>query len=116
MKKLGRVGGVVMAEPQINFAGNLKALEALKTELAVSLAEIYQGLYQGDGEKFLQAAAKMNLACYLLGKRLGLNYGHLDQEAYQTVQAMLEKESEAFPDWGSARDLTTLKNYLELKR
>ena len=41
-----------MAEPQINFAGNLKALEALKTELAVSLAEIYQGFTKVTAKSF----------------------------------------------------------------
>lgn len=99
----------------VDFARNIQALEALKTELAGSLAEIYQALFKNDSARFLHASADMTITCFLLCKRLGLNYGQLDNQVYDNLQEMLGKSLEK-EKLGYARDLEALKDYLELKR
>ncbi len=99
----------------VDFAGNIQALEALKTELAGSLAEIYQALLKSDSAGFLHASADMTITCFLLCKRLGLNYGQLDNQVYDNLQEMLGKSPEREKP-GYSRDMVTLKDYLELKR
>lgn len=99
----------------VDFARNVQALEALKTEMASSLAEIYQTILKSDSAGFLHASADMTITCFLLCKRLGLNYGQLDNQVYDNLQAMLGKSPEK-EKLGCSRDLVTLKDYLELKR
>ncbi len=100
-------------EPQLDFARNIKAMESLKTELAGSFADLYKALFNSDNEGFLDASAKMTIACFLLSKRLGLNYGHLEKQVYNNIQRMLTEKT---PGEECYHDIVTLRDYLELKR
>ena len=88
-------GGIGSADKEVvsraDIARNIKTIEWLKTELiADSLANIVVG-------------------CYLLGKRLGLPYGALDEKIGEKVKANLEQGHEIEAWYG---DFTLLKRYL----
>lgn len=102
-----------MTEPQLDIARNIEAVEYLKADLSGYLADLYRAILNGDSEGFLDASANMNITCFLLSKRLGLNFGHLEKQVYENTLAML-KEKNQLEEWYG--DLSALKDYLDLKR
>lgn len=91
----------------------IEALDCLKADLASFQAELYQALLKSDSEDFLAAGAKLIITCFLLTKRLGLNFGHLEQEIYENT-AMLLTEKNKVEEWYG--DLQALLDYWDLKR
>ncbi|MGI6145022.1 MAG: hypothetical protein GX092_05215 [Clostridia bacterium] len=103
----------MMGEPQLDIARNIEALDCLKADLASFQADLYQALLKGSSEDFLQASAKMIITCFLLTKRLGLNFGHLEKEVYNNTQLLLV-EKNCVEEWYG--DISALKDYWDLKR
>jgi hypothetical protein len=102
-----------MAEPQLDIARNIEAVEHLKVNLCSYLADLYNAILKGDSVEFLDASANLNITCFLLTKRLGLNFGHLEKQVYENTRAML-KGNNRLEEWYG--DLSALKDYMDLKR
>jgi len=102
-----------MGELQLDFARNIEALDCLKADLASFQADLYQGLLKGGTEEFLEASAKMIITCFLLTKRLGLNFGHLEKEVYNNTELLLAGDHRLEEWYG---DISSLKDYWDLKR
>ncbi|MDD2211745.1 MAG: MazG-like family protein [Clostridia bacterium] len=102
-----------MAEPQLDIVRNIEALDCLKADLASFQADLYQALLKGDADDFLQASSKLIITCFLLTKRIGLNFGHLEKQVYHNTQLLLE-EGNRMEEWYG--DISALKDYWDLKR
>lgn len=102
-----------MTEPQLDIARNIEAVEYLKADLSGYLADLYKAILKGNSEGFLVASANMSITCFLLSKRLGLNFGHLEKQVYENTLAMLKGKNQLEEWYG---DLSALKDYLDLKR
>ncbi|MGI6587971.1 MAG: MazG-like family protein [Peptococcia bacterium] len=103
----------MMVEPQLDIVRKIETLDCLKADLASFQANLYQALRKGDSGDFLQAAAKITITCFLLTKRLGLNFGHLEKEIYHNTELLLE-EKNSVEEWYG--DISALKDYWDLKR
>lgn len=102
-----------MTEPQLDIVRKIEILDCLKADLASFQAELYQTLLQGGTTDFLGAGAKIIITCFLLTKRLGLNFGHLEKQIYAQTELLLAGKHKA-EDWYG--DLSALQEYWDLKR
>lgn len=102
-----------MREPQLDIARNIEALDSLKVDLASFQAELYQALLKGGSDEFLRASSRIIITCFLLTKRLGLNFGHLEKEVYNNTELLLA-ENNLVEKWYA--DISALKEYWDLKR
>lgn len=102
-----------MVEPHLNIVRNIEALDCLKADLASFQADLYQALLKGSSDDFLQASAKIIVTCFLLTKRLGLNFGHLEKQVYHNTQQILEGKNRLEEWYG---DISALQDYWDLKR
>ena len=102
-----------MPGPELDIAKNVKALEWIKAELADSLGSLFKNMVRGSMETIVDNLALIMINCFLLVKRLGLNFGQLELRVQEKTSALLE-EGHPLEDW--YKDLSSLKDYLEMKR
>lgn len=102
-----------MIEPQVDIVRNIEAIDCLKADLASFQADLYQALLKGGSEDFLGASAKIIITCFLLTKRLGLNFGQLEKQVYHNTQLFLQEQNRVEEWYG---DVSALKDYWDLKR
>ena len=66
----------------IDITRNIKMIEWLKSQLLADVAELFRALLKGvreDTEEILvDIISNLVMICYLLGKRLGINYSTID--------------------------------------
>lgn len=96
-----------------NVVKNIKALELVKTELLNNLADLFKALLHNSIDKAVSILAKIIINCFLLGKRLGLNFGQIDMEINKQI-CELAKKGHQLEDWYG--DVTALKSYMDIKR
>jgi hypothetical protein len=106
-------GGKTMAKAQVDIARNVEAIELLKVDLSSYLSDIYRALFEGDPDGVLDASANITIACYVLTKRLGLNFGHLERKIYNNIETILKEKNSLEICHG---DVSGLKDYIDLKR
>jgi len=102
-----------MPGTELDIAKSARALEWLKTELISVMAGLFKALLKGNRESAVENLALLVIHCYLLLKRLGLNYGQLELSVYDKTQALL-KEGHPLEEWYG--DLSSFKAYLDVKR
>lgn len=94
---------------RVDIARNIKTIEWLKTELIGGLSSLFKGMLKNSDELIADSLANIVVGCYLLGKRLGLPYGALDEKVAEKVKANLEQGHEIEAWYG---DFSLLKRYL----
>lgn len=102
-----------MPRPELDIAKNIKALEWIKAELVESLGSLFKSMIRGSMETIVDNLALIMINCFLLVRRLGLNFGQLELRLREKTAALLE---EGHPLEESHKDLTSLRDYLEMKR
>lgn len=102
-----------MQRPELDIARNVKVIELLKSDMVGSLGDLFKAMITGNMEKAYNGLALMVINCFLLARRLGLNYGRLELLISDKTTAML---NEGYPleEWQG--DLASFKEYLEMKR
>ncbi|MCR4440609.1 MAG: MazG-like family protein [Peptococcaceae bacterium] len=102
-----------MSGTELDIAKSIRALEWLKTETVSILARLFKALLKGNRESAVENLALLVINCFLLLKRLGLNYGQMELSVYDKTEALL-KEGHPLEEWYG--DLSSFKAYLDLKR
>lgn len=102
-----------MQSSELDIARNIKALEMIKIELLDNLAALFKALLKGSSDKIVDILALIIINCFLLAKRMGLNFGRLDIQIYDRTKTLL-KEGHNLEEWYG--DISALKAYLEIKR
>jgi len=106
-------GGIGSSDREVvsraDIARNIKTIEWLKTELIAGISSLFKGMLKNNNELIADSLANIVVGCYLLGKRLGLPYGALDEKIGEKVKANLEQGHEIEAWYG---DFTLLKRYL----
>ncbi len=92
-------GSVGSADKEVvsraDIARNIKTIEWLKTELIAGISSLFKGMLKNNNELIADSLANIVVGgCYLLGKRLGLPYGALDEKIDEKVKANLEQGHE----------------------
>ena len=101
-----------MAESKqsIDIAKNLKIIDWLKTELIEGVANFHKAILKNSEELILDALAGIVVVCYLLARRLGVQFTRLDKKVRQKVDYHIENKHEVELWYG---DLSSLQEYLK---
>jgi hypothetical protein len=106
----------MQGDRDLDIARNIRLIEWLKSELITGVAEIYRFMLNGaraSQEAVADALASIILACYLLGKRLGIHYAIVDQKMESKIRLGIVEEHEIEKDYG---DLSSLGSYIKNNR
>ncbi len=95
------------------IAKNIKIVEWLKADLVTSISSLFKSMLRGSEELILDALASLVITCYILGRRLGINFSRLDLKMEAKLRQGIDEDHEVERWYG---DLSTLLNYLVDKK
>jgi hypothetical protein len=99
--------------PEGGIAKNIKVIDRLKTDLITSVSALFQSMLKGSEELLLDALASLLIICYVLGRRLGLNFPRLDLRVEARLRQGIEEDHELERWYG---DLSALLSYMADKK
>lgn len=91
----------------------LRLIEWLKAELVTNVGHLYQAVARNSEQAIQEALAAVVVSCYILGKRLGIDFSALDDVIFTKVGQNIKQESEAEKFFG---DYSELQRHLRKKR
>ncbi len=103
-------------ERGMDIARNIGLIEWLKSELLSSVSKIFTLLtngIKGTQEALIDYIANIILVSYLLGKRLGIHYGEIDERIGEKIRLGILDEHDIEIEYG---DLSALSEYLKQTR
>lgn len=100
----GREGGI---------AKNIKIIEWLRADLVTSLATLFKAMLKGSEDLILDALASLVMTCYILARRLGLNFSRIDLKVEEKLRQGIDENHELEKSYG---DISSLLNYLVDKK
>ncbi|OPZ72293.1 MAG: MazG-like family protein [Firmicutes bacterium ADurb.Bin456] len=95
------------------IAKNIKVIDRLKTDLITSVSALFQSMLKGSEDLLLDALASLLIICYVLGRRLGLNFPSLDLRVEARLRQGIEEDHELERWYG---DLSALLSYMADKK
>ncbi len=95
---------------ELDVAKNLKMVEWLKAELLDGVARLFKALLRSGSEPISDALASIIIICYLLARRVGINFLALDMKIKSKLQVSID-ETPPEDEWSN--NLNELKFYLE---
>lgn len=98
---------------QIDVAKNLRVIEWLKAELVESVAALFKALMKAGDEAVSDCLATIMITTYILGKRVGISFQHVDMQIEGKLRLSINEAHEVEKWYG---DLSALLVYLESKR
>ncbi len=102
---------------EIDITRNIKIIEWLKSELLADIAALFKVLVNGMQEEVHDAVAdtlsNIILICYLLGRRLGINYNAIEIKIRNKVKLGLIENTDIEKHYG---DLSELAKHLDSSR
>lgn len=108
---------MALFENQLDITRNIKIIEWLKSELLTDLANLFKLLVNGVHEEvsdvLADTLANIILICYLLGKRLGINYRAVETKIENKIRLGLVENHDVEKHYG---DLSELSRHLDGSR
>ncbi|PYG89096.1 MazG-like nucleotide pyrophosphohydrolase family protein [Ruminiclostridium sufflavum DSM 19573] len=108
---------MALFDNQIDITRNIKIIEWLKSELLTDVANLFKGLVNGVHEEVSETLAdtlaNIILICYLLGKRLGINYRAVEKKIENKIRLGLVENHDVEKYYG---DLSELAKHLDSSR
>lgn len=98
---------------ELDIAQNLRVIEWLKADLVDTVGALFKSLLRKGDDMTNDALAAIIIICYLLGRRIGINFTAIDAQIKNKLHNSIENASES-EQWKA--DLSALRNYLEKKR
>ncbi|OPY58698.1 MAG: MazG-like family protein [Pelotomaculum sp. PtaU1.Bin035] len=95
------------------IAKNIKVIEWLKADLITTISALFKSMLRGSEELILDALASLVITCYILGRRLGINFSRLDLKVEVKLRQSIDEGHEVERWYG---DISTLLNYLVDKK
>ena len=96
----------------VDIARNSTTIEWLKAELVGGVSALFKAMLKNHEEAITDSLANIIVACFLLGKRMGIPFSRLDVKVDNKVRANISKGHEIEQWYG---DFTALSNYLHGK-
>lgn len=112
-------GGCVFTmvkEKEFDIAKNIRLVEWLKSEILTAVAELFKLLtngIKGSQDALADCLASIIVICYLLGKRLGVQFSMIDHKVDNKIRLGIIEEHDVEKYYG---DLSTLSQYLKESR
>lgn len=98
---------------EIDIAKNLRVIEWLKADLVDSVGALFKSLLKKGDDMTGDALAAIIIICYLLGRRVGVNFATIDAQMKSKLNTSIDNATE-MEQWNT--DLSELCNYLGKKR
>ena len=102
-----------MISHESEIVRKLRLIEGQKAELIGSLAGIFHALAKTGGQSLAEALGAVIINCYVLARRLGIDFSQLDEAVCEKLEQNIKHGSEIEKWYG---DLSELKRYLRQKR
>jgi NTP pyrophosphatase (non-canonical NTP hydrolase) len=87
----------------------LRLLESLKAELVTNVGQLYQAIARNGGQSITEGLASVILSCYILARRLGIDFAALDETVSAKISQNIKREHEAEELFG---DFSEYQRYL----
>lgn len=100
----------------MDITKNVKTIEWLKSELLMTIASLYDILVKGvkdSQDALVDVLANIILVTYILGSRLGINFGRIDIRIKDKIKLGILEEHK-IETWHG--DLSNLKQHFDKKR
>lgn len=91
----------------------MRLIEWLKAELITHIGSLYQAMAKNSEQAISEGLADIVVACYILGKRLGIGFDSLDKAVLQKVEHEIKTEHEVEKWFG---DYSEYQRQLRQKR
>lgn len=104
---------MLSGKSDLNIAKSIKMVEWLKNQLLSSVAELFQATYRGRRDAVVNTIADIFVVCYLLARRLSINFIELETVLEQKVRASIDEDHEIEKWYG---DLSNLLQHIESRR
>ncbi len=82
----------------------LRLIEGLKADLISSMGELFQAMAKNSEQAIREGLAAVVMACYVLGRRLGVDFAALDEAVMAKVQQKIKQEPEIEQWFGDYSD------------
>lgn len=108
---------MVFLDKEIDITRNIKVIEWLKGEVLTDIANLFKTLASGMREEvhdsISDTISNIILICYLLGRRLGINYSSIDMKIESKIKLGLLDDHDVEKYYG---DLSELSKHLDSSR
>ncbi len=101
-----------MTKKVLDMAANMKVVDWLKAELVDSVAVLFKSLLKTSEEATAAALAHIIITCYLLARRVGIQFQTIDMIINYQINNTLNDAPELEKAYG---DLAQLQQYLQNK-
>ncbi|GEM_PF-106651 len=101
---------------ELDIAKNVKIIEWLKSEVLMAVAELFRMLASSarvSSDSLADCLASIIVASYLLGKRLGIHFGVIEQKIANKIRLGILEELDIEKNYG---DLSELKQHMKASR
>lgn len=100
---------MTLFDNQIDITRNIKIIEWLKSELLTDVSNLFKALVNGVREEVSESLAdtlaNIILICYLLGKRLGINYRTIELKIENKIKLGLVENHDVEKYYGDLSEL-----------
>lgn len=97
----------------MNIAANVRAIDTVKSELLSELARLYRTMSNYEEEpiydEVLEEIATINAMCYILARRLGMNFESVDDRMLELLSAAIQNGHEIEAEFS---DMSQLADYV----
>lgn len=104
---------LVSMKSQVDIAKNIRVIEWLKAELVESVAILFKALLRTGDEAVSDCLATIIITTYILGKRVGVSFPHIDLKVESKLRFSINEAHEVEKWYG---DLSALLGYLENRK
>jgi len=91
----------------------LRLIEWLKAELIGSVSRVFHMMVKGSEQPIADALATVVINCYVLGKRLGIDFPQMDEAVNARLEQNIRQEADIEKWYG---DMSEFKRHLRQKR
>lgn len=91
----------------------MRLIEWLKAELITHVGQLYQAMARNSEQAISESLAAIIIACYVLGRRLGITFDSLEREVLTKVEQNIKVEHEVEKWFG---DYSEYQQHLRRKR
>lgn len=102
-----------MLSQETEFLRRLKIVDWLKTELVTNTAVLFKAMWQEGGQAVTDALANIVITCYVLARRLGVDFSALEDAIQARLAVHIRNDHEVEKWFG---DLSAYQKHLRGKK
>ncbi|MEG6584387.1 MazG-like family protein [Dendrosporobacter sp. 1207_IL3150] len=91
----------------------MRLIEWLKAELVANVGQLYQAMAKNSEQAIKDGLANVIISCFILGRRLGINFADLDEAIITRLNQNIKRENDVEKWFG---DFSEYQRHLRNKR